>query len=74
MFIVVESCCWFGLMFLVCSTLLCAFGCAAHLISPIQQQTDPLHSSVCPASRLVLILHVTSPRYIAKLVFEPFFP
>jgi hypothetical protein len=35
----VESCCWFGFMFLVCSTLLRAFGCAAHLIPPIQQET-----------------------------------
>jgi hypothetical protein len=73
-FIVVESCCWFGFVFLVCSTLLRALSCAAHLIPPIQQQTDPLHSSVCPVSRLVLILYVASPREDAKLVFEPFFP
>jgi hypothetical protein len=74
-FIMVESCCWFEFMFLDCSTpLLHAFGCAAHLIPPIQQQTDPLHSLVCPASHLVLILYVASPRYVAKLIFEPFFP
>jgi hypothetical protein len=73
-FIIVVSNCWFVIMFLVCSTLLCAFGFAAHLIPSIQHQTDPLHSSVCPASRLVLILHVTSLRYVAKHVFEPFFP
>jgi hypothetical protein len=30
-------------MFLVCSTPLCAFGCAAHPIPPIQQQTNPLY-------------------------------
>jgi hypothetical protein len=41
-------------MFLACSTPLRAFGCAAHPIPPIQQQTDLIHSSVCPASCLVL--------------------
>jgi hypothetical protein len=54
-FIVVEYCCWFSFMFSVCSTLLVAFGCAAHLIPLIQQQTDPLHSLVYPTSRLMLI-------------------
>jgi hypothetical protein len=58
----VESCCWFGFVFLVCSTPLRAFGCASHLIPPIQQQSDLLYSSVCPASGLVLIICVTSPR------------
>jgi hypothetical protein len=61
-FNVVESCCWFGFVFSVCSTLLHAFGCAARLIQPLQQQNNPLHSMVCPASRLVLILYFTSPR------------
>jgi hypothetical protein len=56
--IVVESCCWFGFVFFVCSTQLRAFGCATHWIPPIQQQINPLYSLVCPASRLVLILHV----------------
>jgi hypothetical protein len=35
MFIVVASYCWFGFMFLVCSTPLRAFGCVAHPIPPI---------------------------------------
>jgi hypothetical protein len=34
-FIVVESYCWFGFVFLICSTLLYAFGCATYLIPPI---------------------------------------
>jgi hypothetical protein len=60
--IMVDSYCWFGFMFVVCSTPLCAFGCAARLIPPLQQQTNPLHSSVCPASYLVLIFHFASHR------------
>jgi hypothetical protein len=61
-FIVIVSCCWFEFVFVVCSTPLHAFGCATDPIPPIQQQTDPMHSSVCPACRLVLILHVVGPR------------
>jgi hypothetical protein len=48
--------------FLVYSTLLRAFGCAAHLIPPLRQQIDPLHSSICLTSHLGLLLRFASPR------------
>jgi hypothetical protein len=45
-------------MFAVFNTPLRAFGYAAHLIPPIQQQTDLLHSLVSPASCLMLIFRL----------------
>jgi hypothetical protein len=54
-FLVVESCCWFRFLFSILSTPLHAFVCVAHLFPPHQQQTNTLHSLVCPTNRLVLI-------------------
>jgi hypothetical protein len=60
--IVVKSCWCFGFVFSICSTPLHAFGYAARLIPPLQQQIDPLDSSICPARHLVLLLRFASPR------------
>ena len=57
-----SFCCWSSVVFLVLVQLPVLFFVPLSYFHYSQQKIEPLHYSICPASRLVLTLSTLSPR------------